>query len=468
MTTTEPRMGAFSAVMWDVEGDPILRSPITLVCMLDTVPDEAVIADRLERLTRTNPKLRERAVGNPLSMVEPRWEVDPNFDMSYHIRWERPEKSGGGLAQVLEIAERITEADFDRSRPLWEMHVVTGLRGKQAAFIMKIHHSITDGEGGLMMAIGLFDLQRETNADLGPMPNAPTGEVLDEVGRLKQASKIEAKVIVSDFTGVAKGGVGLVKQAVTDPMASAVSAQEWAASAARLTAPASVPLSGLWTKRSLSLEFSVVEVALADLKAASKAVGGTLNDAFMAAVIGGLMAYHEAHGSHPDALRVNMPISMRGGGEGGAGGNKWVPARFPMPTNVKDPAARMRQLHPILLQARNEPALPLSAVVYRVLSTMPTPIATRIAGGLMKGTDFAATNVPGPPIPLFFAGSKLLSMVPFAPKGGAAVNVALMSYDGKIFLGINIDRGAVEDPGELTDAIATSLQEVLAVGRKSS
>ncbi|MEI8084098.1 MAG: WS/DGAT domain-containing protein, partial [Actinomycetes bacterium] len=109
----------------------------------------------------------------------------------------------------------------------------------------------------------------------------------------------------------------------------------------------------------------------------------------------------------------------------------------------------------------------VSAVVYRLLATMPTPVATRIAGGLMKGTDFAATNVPGPPIPLFFARSKLLSMVPFAPKGGAAVNIALMSYDGKIFLGINVDRGAVEDPGELTDAIATSLQEVLAVGRKT-
>ncbi|MEI8082806.1 MAG: wax ester/triacylglycerol synthase domain-containing protein, partial [Actinomycetes bacterium] len=344
MTTTEPRMGAFSAVMWDVEGDPILRSPITLVCMLDAVPDEAIIADRLERLTRSNPKLRERAVGNPLSLVEPRWEIDPNFDMSYHIRWERPEKAGGGLAQVLEIAERITEADFDRSRPLWEMHVVTGLAKKQAAFIMKIHHSITDGEGGLMMATGLFDLQREPNTDLGPMPSAPTGEVLDEVERLKQASKIEAKVLLSDATGIAKGSVDLAKKAVTDPMASAVAAQEWGASVARLTAPAGVPLSDLWTKRSLSLEFSVVEVALSDLKAAAKAVGGTLNDAFMASVIGGLMSYHEAHGSHPSALRVNMPISMRGGG-GGAGGNKWVPARFPMPTNVKDPAARMRQLH---------------------------------------------------------------------------------------------------------------------------
>jgi hypothetical protein len=195
-------MGAFSAVIWDIEGDPILRSPITLVCMLDSAPDVDVVIDRLERMTRMNPKLRARVIGNPVSLVPPRWEVDPNFDMSFHVRWERPERPRADLSDVLTMAERITEEDFDRSRPLWELHIVTGLKGKQAAFIMKVHHSITDGEGGVLMLAMLFEMQRTPATDLGPMPDAPTGSVLDQAQRLEQGSVAGAKAFIADAKSV--------------------------------------------------------------------------------------------------------------------------------------------------------------------------------------------------------------------------------------------------------------------------
>ena len=115
-----------------------------------------------------------------------------------------------------------------------------------------------------------------------------------------------------------------------------------------------------------------MESPLDALKKSAKAVGGTLNDAFMAAVTGGLALYHEAHGSSPDALRVNMPINVRSDGDSDAG-NRWVPARFVVPVNVKDASDRMKQLHPILNQARTEPALPLSDVIYKLLTVLPRP-----------------------------------------------------------------------------------------------
>ncbi|MDQ1307537.1 MAG: diacylglycerol O-acyltransferase / wax synthase [Actinomycetota bacterium] len=463
MPELEPRMGAFSAVIWDIEGDPILRSPITLVCMLDSAPDVDVVIDRLERMTRMNPKLRARVIGNPVSLVPPRWEVDPNFDMSFHVRWERPERPRADLSDVLTMAERITEEDFDRSRPLWELHIVTGLKGKQAAFIMKVHHSITDGEGGVLMLAMLFEMQRTPATDLGPMPDAPTGSVLDQAQRLEQGSVAGAKAFIADAKNVTVGSVGLVKDAVTAPMASAVSAKNWTASAARLLAPASEPLSDLWTGRSMSVSFAVLEASLADVKAAAKAAQATLNDVFMAAVVGGLSRYHREHGSESTALRVNMPVSMRAQ-EGSGDGNSWVPARFEIPIGEASAEDRITGLHPLLLQARTEPALGMSGAVYRALSLLPNPAMAAASSGLMKGTDFAATNVPGPPIPLYFAGTQVLSMVPFAPKGGAAVNIGLMSYDGKVFIGINTDPGAVADPYQLVDNLYDSLQEVLAVG----
>lgn len=463
VTEIDPRMGAFDAVMWGVEGDPLLRSVITLVAGLDTKPDPKVIADRVERMTLATPKLRQRAIGNPFSLVPPRWETDPNFDIGYHLRWEKVTGRNPGLPQVLELAESIAEQDFDRARPLWEVHIITGLTGGKAAFIIKMHHSITDGVGGMMMAATLFDLTREPNTDLPPKPEAPVPHELDTRERIEQGITVEWENSLSDAKGAFNTAKSVAAKAATDPMGTAVEAQEWVASLSRLAAPASEPESDLWTDRSLSVAFSVIEMPIDALKKAAKAVGGTLNDAFMAAVTGGLGAYHRKYGSDVDALRVNMPINVRTG-DSNAGGNKWVPARFLIPINTKDAKARMRQLHPILVQARTEPALPFSEVIYKALTVLPRPVTTSIAGGMMKGTDVAATNVPGPPIPVFIGGAKVTSMIPFAPKGGAAVNIGLMSYDGKVFLGINIDRGAVEYPEELTDLLADALEEVVAVG----
>ncbi len=466
MVTTDPRMGAFDAVMWGVEGDPLLRSVITLVIELDAEPETDVVIDRIERMSLATPKLRQRAIGNPFSILPPRWETDENFDLSYHLRWERVPGKDPGLPQVLELAEKISEQDFDRARPLWEIHVVTGLAEGRAAFIIKMHHAITDGVGGLTMAASLFDLTRERNTNLPPKPDAPQPHHADTRSRLEQGALVELKTSVSDFMSTARGASGLAKKAVSDPMTSVVDAQEWVASAGRLLAPASIPMSDLWTNRSLSVAFSVIESPLDGLKKSAKSVGCTLNDAFMAAVSGGLAMYHHAHGSEPDALRVNMPINVRTEGDT-SGGNRWVPARFLVPVNVPDAADRMKQLHPILAQARMEPALALSDVIYKVLNILPRPITTSISGGLMKGTDFAATNVPGPPFPVYFAGALVESMIPFAPKGGAAVNIGLMSYDGRVFLGINIDRGAVEFPDELTDCLSDAMEAVIAVGEKA-
>ena len=125
-------MGAFDAVMWGVEGDPLLRSVITVVVELDAEPEPDIVIDRVERMSLATPKLRQRAIGNPLSLLPPRWETDQNFDLSYHLRWERVPGKNAGLSQVLELAETISEQDFDRARPLWEVHIVSGLEDGRA------------------------------------------------------------------------------------------------------------------------------------------------------------------------------------------------------------------------------------------------------------------------------------------------------------------------------------------------
>jgi len=460
----DPRMEWADAVMFGVEEDPILRSTITLVILLDEEPDEQTVRDRIDRMSRMIPKLRQRAVGNPLSLAPPRWEVDPNFDLDYHLRWVKAPNPDGTMRPIFAMAQTMAEGDFDRVRPLWEMMLVTGLKDGQAAFIAKIHHSVTDGIGGLQMAAMLFDFDRK-GQELGAMPDAPVAHTAGVRDRLRMGLDFQANAVAGDIRNGLSATGSFVKETVTDPIGLATSAGEMAASLSRMLAPASEPMSTVFGERSLSVWFDLIDVPLDDLKKAGKTNRGTLNDAFVAGVVGGLRRYHERHGTVPDALRVNMPVNLRTPTDADKSGNDWVPARFPVPMNEGDPGKRIQQLHPVLRQARTEPAAVLTNQVFRLLTMLPTNIATYVAGGLMKGTDFVATNVPGPPIPVYFGGAQILRMLPYAPKAGAAVNCALMSYNGVAQVGVNIDTSAVPDPEALVADLRAGMEEIVALGK---
>lgn len=455
------RMGAFDAVMWGVEDDPLLRSVIVAMMVLDRQPDMDVLLDRITRMTVAVPKLRQRVIGNPISLVPPRWEFDPHFDLSYHVkRYHVP--PDGSDRPLLHLAEQLGEQDFDRDRPLWEIAVAEGFDGTRAAVIVKLHHSITDGMGGMAMAATLFDVARTPAADLGPIPPIPSGPRLGLIGRVANGARFAAGAVLHHGQHLAEDAVELAGRVVSDPGASAVAGSTFAQSAARLLAPASAPLSPLMHGRSLSTHMAVISVPFPVLKAAARTAGGTVNDAYLAAVSGGLATYHEAHRSPCEYVRVNMPVNLRTPGDAESG-NRWVPARFGLPLDSGDPVARIQRLSPILEQARTEPALVLTDTVYRLLTALPRSATTSVSAAMMKGVDVVATNVPGPPVRLYSGGARVEVIVPFAPKAGGAVNIALMTYNGVAHVGVNIDTRAVRDPDVFLDHLRAAFEQVIAI-----
>src|SRR3954453_17020892 len=122
----EERMSDADALMWTIEKDPLLRSTITAVALLDRSPDPDRLVESLDRATRLVPRLRQRVVSNALSIAPPRWEFDPNYDLDYHLRWTKA-PGEGSLRDVLDLAQPIAMQSFDRARPLWEFVVVDEL-----------------------------------------------------------------------------------------------------------------------------------------------------------------------------------------------------------------------------------------------------------------------------------------------------------------------------------------------------
>ena len=170
----EAHVSEVDAFTMQLERDPLLRSTIVAVALYDCAPDWRVLNERIDRATRLSPTFREKLVSSPWRLSPPRWVVDPDFDLSWHLRRARVPESGG-MPAVLTFARNAGMAAFDHDRPLWEFALLEGLPEGRSAFVMKVHHSLTDGIGGIQFAAHIVDLE-PAPPHLGPLPDAPVAQ----------------------------------------------------------------------------------------------------------------------------------------------------------------------------------------------------------------------------------------------------------------------------------------------------
>jgi len=457
----ESCMSDADALMWNIEKDPMLRSTITSMVIIKGEVDRDVLRSAIDRLSRAVPRLRQRVRGNPYSIAPPRWEVDPNFDLDYHLRFVKaPGK--GTVEDILRLAEPIAMQGFDRARPIWECTYVTGGDGDTSALLMKIHHSVTDGVGGVQLMLELFDLERDPSART--QPDAPEVRVLNQSERFLDAATHQARVSGAMAAKFARGAADKALGAVADPRGAAESATELTESVGRLLAPANHPMGPLLQGRSLSCHFDILRLPLGPMKAAGHSCGGKLNDAFVAGILLGMRRYHHELGSDLDALRMAMPISIRGEDTENTAGNSFVPARFQIPADSDDPLATLEETHRRLAEVVHEPAYALVDPLSNILNRLPATVTTQFFGSMMRGLDFQASNVPGSPLPLYLRGREVESVVPFGPMAGAGANVTLLSYQHDLNIGINVDPAAITDPELFSRCLAAGYDDVMAVG----
>ena len=459
--TADVYMRDSDAFSWYMEDDPLLRSTVVGVLVLDDAPDWDRLPERLERVTRQAPGLRHKVVTPPLRLATPRWVVDPDFDPSWHVRRfeAAPPRT---MKTVLDFARKTGMAGFDRERPLWELTFIEGLKRGRTAVVLKIHHSLTDGVGGIEMARLLLDLEPEPG-DLGPMPDAPAAEHLGPGALAREAIGHN----LSQVVGFPRRRLGTaaddVAKVLRDPSRAVASAFATGQSIARFVAPVTETMSPVMTERHLAWHYDVLKFPLADALDAAHRAHVSHNDAFLAGVTAGLRRYHERHASSVDELRVTMPISIRKPDDP-IGGNRISLVRFPVPVGIVDPAERMVEIRRRCAAVKNDPALPFTNAIAGALNLLPRSFI----GGMLKHIDFIASNVPGIPVPLYLTGARVSRFYAFGPTIGAAVNVTLMSYCGTCYVGVNVDTGAVPDPDVMMDCLRRGFDEVLAVDAGTS
>ncbi|HET9443033.1 MAG TPA: wax ester/triacylglycerol synthase domain-containing protein [Acidimicrobiales bacterium] len=451
-------MNGSDAVLWTIEADPVLRSTILFVLVFDRPPDRRRLVERLELATRALPRLRQRVVVTPVPGVTPRWVTEPEVDLAYHLRFARA-PGQGTMRDLLDLARPMVMQGFDRARPPWEFTVVEGLEHGRAGLIQKVHHSVTDGVAGIRLALALLDLEADPAAPPEAPDRPPPPDRTGPLDLVAEAVAYQGRRNVA----TARGAVAGLAAAARDPLGAVHRAAGLALSAGRILLPAPTPLSPVMRGRSIAVRLDTITVPLPELKAAAHQVGGTLNDAFMAAMAGGLGRYHRAKGLPVDRLRVAMPVNVRAGAAQGEAGNRFVPARFELPVAIADPRERMAAVRDLVARVRAEPVLPVSEAVARLLYRLPHAATVAVFADMLKGVDMLASNVAGASFPVYLAGARALSSIAFGPMTGAASNVTLLSYVGDVSLGISTDPAAVDDPELFVACLGEGLDEIRAL-----
>jgi WS/DGAT/MGAT family acyltransferase len=440
------QLSASDSLMWRIESDPVLRSPILVVGLLDRAPSPERLEATIDRAAAALPRLRQRIVGPPLGLGRPRWVDAGAPSLAHHVR--RLRAPGEGLESVLELVEPDAAAAFDPARPPWSLTIVDGLAGGQAAFVLRFHHAITDGVGGIQIAHLLFDRARRPRRSAataeprdGPPPPGLVGAAADGAARLARAALDAAR----------RPG---------DALAAPLRLGRSAAKLMSTGGSGSPELEG----RSLDRWLATTERPLERLRQAAHATGGTVNDVLLAAVAGALAAYHREQGRPVPAVRVTMPISIRRTGDP-IGGNHFVPARFTLPVDDPDPRVRVGIARAIVRRWRAEPALGSTGLIAAGLNLLPGPVVTRLFGDMLRSIDVDVVDVPGLDRPAFLGGARLERLWAFAPPTGAALSITLVSHTGTACVGVACDRLAVTDPELLARCLDAALDELIALGR---
>lgn len=416
-------------------------APMTIGAVVIFVPTEANHPTRLVQLLRERsqaiPRLRRKIQTNLFSLGGVRWVEDPDFQVSQHIHAHRL-----GTRELPELAADIMARRLEMDRPLWELHLITGLPHGRFALLAKLHHALADGAAAIMLSLGLLD--GFTPGEPEPEPAGPglfgrLTNIPEQVRRVKKTADITA-----DITG-----------------------------AVLRNARPLDPYSPLRAAPSTERTLATVRLPVADIKQVRAVHGGTANDVLLAVLSGALRDYLADRGHLVDRLtpRALVPVNQRRRDAVPSSGNQLSGYLCDLPVNEEDPAQRLASVRAAMDANkaagpfRGPGALPLIAdQVPALVHRLTAPLVARSANLLF---DTVITNVALPSVPLHFAGARLAEIYPMLPIAhGHALGIALCTYQDHVHIGLYANASALPDVDQLRDAIPQALAAL--TGNRSS
>lgn len=452
---TGTELSAMEAMMWRSERDPLLQSSGVVMELLDSTPDWDRLLDGHVWALRRIPRLRHRIVDDPTLLGAPVW-AESEVELDHHIC--RVGLTDTSIDDVLAIAAELHMAEFDRSRPLWQAMLIEGLPEGRSAYLFKLHHVMADGAAVVRLFNLLHSDRREPSADKPELPVDPPSALAPADVSVRNVRRTALGSVGTAAT-LARGVLGKSTGAIRDPRGTLA----FARSLARVSTQTPGTPSPLLARRGLKRRLGIIEIPLDDLRAAGKATGGTLNDAFLGGLLGGLHLYHERHGATVGDIPLALPVSLRTVDEDEAGGNKFAGARVAGPAGAMGPRERMQLVGGRVRAARFEPALDFLGISSGLLSRLPPALLARLTRSFTTSIDVQASNFRGLDREAYIAGARVERWFAFGPVPGSAMMATLTSQLGVCCITVAYDTDAVPDGDELMAALRDGFDEVLAL-----
>jgi diacylglycerol O-acyltransferase len=459
------RLSALDRTFLDLEY-PETHMHVAGVMTFDAAPlttaSGGIDIDRIRKYVASKlhliPRYRQRIERIPIEN-HPVWVDDARFNLDYHIRHTALPRPGDEET-LKRLAGRIVSQQLDRGKPLWELWVVEGLDDGRCAMISKSHHCMIDGVSGVdLMGVLMSpvpDAFIEEPPPWKPEPAPSRSEMLLEEAARRIRSPFElGQNVLQAMQNPTEAAENLAEQI------SAIGETLGAGLSSASDTPFNQPIGP-------HRRFDWTVLDLNEVKQIKNRLGGTVNDVVLAIVAGAVGAFLAHRGFTRDQIaaldfRAMVPVSVRSTSEQGTLGNRIASWAASLPIAENDPRRRLDGIRKVtgdLKQSRK--AMGAEALARVSEWTVPTllSLAMRLAASA-RSFNLTVTNVPGPQLPLYFLGSKMYAAYPLGPLfQNQALNIALLSYDGRLHWGLNADYDTLPDLKQLTAAIRTSFDQM--------
>jgi WS/DGAT/MGAT family acyltransferase len=461
------RLSGLDASFLYFETNSMLMHVCGLLVLDQSTTEEPYSFDRLRETLRvrvgSNPSFRRKLHDTVFNLDHPVWVDDDEFDIEHHVR-RATIPAPGGREQLSEVCGDIAAQRLDRDRPLWEMWVLEGLADGSIAVMTKMHHATVDGVSGANLVSELCSLEpgAEPIAAASPKPAAPRRPSDVEIfvdGAVRLARRpVKFARLLPETLGVLPSWIDRARRGRAMP--------------APFTAPRTSFNGTITGHRTVAF----ARMDLADVKEVKNAFGCTVNDVVLTMCSGALRKYLLDRNELPDNSLVAMvPVSVHG--KSTAPGTNKVSGMFSsLASDIADPVERLsaiaeqnrvakehhKTLSASLLQDWAQFAAPNTfAMAVRVYSRL------RLAERHPVIHNLVVSNVPGPPMPIYFMGARITGFYPFGPIfDGAGLNVTVISNDGHLDVGLIGCRELVPDVWALADDLPIALTELLSAARR--
>ena len=416
--------------------------------------------------------LTRRLALMPFDLSDPVWVRDDDIDWDYHVR-PITLPAPGSNDQLQALVARLHSSLLDRSRPLWEVAVITGLKSGQVALYLKVHHCGIDGQSGVALGNALFDRVAHGRVVPAPLPRPPArqrdlGVAELAVAALKNTGRQYMKLLRMTPS------MARAAKTVLLPAAGEDGKRSW-----RL--PKNLPLLAPRTPFNVTItnqrSFAARTVPLAEVKYVAKHLGGSVNDVVMASTSGALRRYLTELGCLPEkSLTAAVPVSLRTPGDSRSN-NQVSMMVVPLCTQEGDRAQRFHDIHDAAqankgVMGQIKAAIPTDYPIFAapwLISGLNTMLArSKLINQLPPLANVVISNVAGLQESLYCAGARVVCYYPLSiPTHGMALNVTVQSYNGRVDYGLIACRQAVPQIHELADFVLEEHQQLLALARQA-